>query len=136
MGAVFFYHLTQRPLEATLPVLLEKARGQNWRTEVRGTDPNRIAWLDEKLWLLSDDSFLPHGISGGENDAFQPIILSTAPVAGVDCLMCVDGAAPSADEINAAQRTCVLFDGHDPDAVQVARGQWKSLTDAGCTAQY
>ena len=25
MGAVYFYHLTQHPLETTLPVLLQKA---------------------------------------------------------------------------------------------------------------
>lgn len=136
MGAVFFYHLTQRPLEGTLPILLEKARAQDWRVEVRGTQPDRIAWLDEKLWLLSDDGFLAHGVAGGDHDAMQPIILTTAPVPGIDCLMCIDGAAPSPKEVNDAQRVCVLFDGHDQEAVQTARGHWKVLTDAGCAAQY
>ncbi len=136
MGAVFFYHLTQRPLEGTLPILLEKARGQNWRVEVRGMDPDRMAWLDEKLWLLSDDSFIAHGMAGGPHDALQPILLSTSPTQGMDCLMCVDGAAPSPEEVTASQRVCVLFDGHDPEAVQKARAHWKSLTDAGCAAQY
>lgn len=103
---------------------------------MRGTDADRMAWLDDKLWLTSDDSFLPHGLAGGAHDANQPILLTTSPVDAVDCLMCVDGAEPSVDEVNAAQRVCVLFDGHDPDAVQLARGQWKSLTDAGCAAQY
>ena len=45
MGAAFFYHLTQRPLEATLPMLLEKARGAGWRVAVRGTDEGRLDWL-------------------------------------------------------------------------------------------
>ena len=53
-----------------------------------------------------------------------------------DCLMTVDGADVDADEVGALQRVCILFDGNAPDAVQVARGQWKALTDAGCSAQY
>ena len=32
--------------------------------------------------------------------------------------------------------TLVLFDGRDPMAVEHARGQWRSLTRAGCAAQY
>jgi DNA polymerase-3 subunit chi len=34
------------------------------------------------------------------------------------------------------ERVCILFDGNDDAAVQVARGQWKALTGAGCAAQY
>ena len=41
MGAAYFYHLTRRPLEETLPVLLDKARGAGWRVAVRGRDPER-----------------------------------------------------------------------------------------------
>lgn len=136
MGAVYFYHLTQRPLEATLPVLLDRARGQNWRVVVRGTDAERMAWLDEKLWLNPEDGFLPHGLAGGPHDALQAILLTVNTPDTADCLMCVDGAGPTADEVAKAQRACVLFDGNDPAAVETARGQWKTLTDAGCVAQY
>jgi DNA polymerase-3 subunit chi len=34
------------------------------------------------------------------------------------------------------ERVCVLFDGNDPSAVETARGQWRNLTGAGCSAQY
>ncbi len=136
MGAVYFYHLTQRPLEATLPVLLERSRANDWRVVVRGTDPARMAWLDEKLWLGADDGFLPHGLAGGPYDDMQPILLTTEAGPQAECLMCIDGAAPAPEEVTAAKRACVLFDGNDPDAVQVARGHWKALTDAGCAAQY
>lgn len=138
MGSVFFYHLTRGPLDQTLPVLLEKARGAGWRIAVRGNDPDRMGWLDERLWQGSKDSFLAHGLQGGAHDALQPILLTTgADVANSpECVMAVDGAAVTADEVAALQRVCVLFDGTDPEAVQHARGQWKSLTDAGCSAQY
>ncbi|WP_170788712.1 DNA polymerase III subunit chi [Ruegeria lacuscaerulensis] len=138
MGAVYFYHLTQRPLEHTLPALLDKARQAGWRIAVRGTDPARMDWLDEKLWLGPEDGFLPHGLAGGPHDADQPILLTTGPQAGNDpaCVMAVDGAAVAPDEVNALERVCILFDGNDEQAVQHARGQWKALTDAGCSAQY
>ncbi|NRB20689.1 MAG: DNA polymerase III subunit chi [Rhodobacteraceae bacterium] len=138
MGAVFFYHLTRRPLEQTLPMLLEKARGAGWWVAVRGRDPDRMGWLDEHLWQGAKDSFLPHGVQGGPNDALQPVLLTTGAMAAntPDCVMAVDGASVSSDEVEALQRVCVLFDGTDADAVKRARSQWKTLTEAGCSAQY
>ena len=138
MGAAYFYHLTRHPLEHTLPVLLGKARQAGWRVAVRGTDSARMAQLDETLWLGAEDGFLPHGLAGGPHDADQPILLTTSPEAAnaPDCLMTVDGAEVSAQEVGALARICILFDGNDGMALDRARVQWKSLTDAGCAAQY
>lgn len=138
MGAVYFYHLTRSPLEATLPLLLGKARQAGWRVAVRGVDPARMAWLDEKLWQGPEDGFLAHGVVGGDHDADQPILLTCAPQAanGPACVMCIDGADVGVDEVAALERVCILFDGNDAPAMQQAREQWKALTDAGCSAQY
>ena len=101
MGAVFFYHLTQKTLEQTLPVLLEKARGAGWRIVVRGCDPDRMGWLDDGLWQGSIDRFLPHVVQGGPNDALQPILLTTGPTAinTTDRVMAVDVAFVSSGEV-------------------------------------
>lgn len=138
MGAAFFYHLTQNPLEDTLPLLLEKATGAGWKIAVRGVEAARMDWLDQRLWQGAEDSFLPHGQAGGEHDALQPILLTIdASLAnGASCIMSVDGAQVSPEEVYAADRVCILFDGHDPEALSHARAQWKALTDAGCAAQY
>ncbi len=138
MGAVYFYHLTRQPLEYTLPVLLDRARQAGWKIAVRGTDPARMDWLDERLWQGPEDGFLPHGRAGGPHDAKQPILLTTEMQAanGPSCVMAVDGAPVEPDEVNALDRVCILFDGNDPQAVQHARGQWKALTGAGCAAKY
>jgi len=138
MGAAFFYHLTTSPLEVTLPMLLGKARQAGWRIAVRGTSPERMKWLDEKLWLGADDAFMPHGLAGSEHDADQPILLTTAPDMpnGAVCLMTVEGADVTSAEVDALERVCILFDGNDAAALDVARGQWKALTAAGCAAQY
>jgi len=137
MGAAYFYHLTRRPMEETLAMLLGKAGGVGWRVAVRGTDAARLAWLDERLWLGAEDGFLPHGLAGGAHDADQPVLLTTgAADNGAVCVMSVDGAEVTPQEVAALERVCVLFNGNDPQALDIARGQWKALKDAGATAQY
>ncbi|GGB15093.1 DNA polymerase III subunit chi [Allosediminivita pacifica] len=138
MGAAYFYHLTRRPLEATLPLLLERSLAAGWRVAVRGVDPARIDWLDEKLWLVADEGFLPHGVAGGKHDADQPVLLTTGAEAGnrPACVMAIDGAEVAPEEAKVLERVCILFDGHDTEAVQHARGQWKTLTAGGVPAQY
>jgi len=138
LGAALFYHLTRRPLEATLPMLLDKARGAGWRVVVRGTSDERLRWLDDRLWLGPEEQFLPHGLAGSGFDADQPVLLTTGAGApnSAACLMAVDGAVVSPEEAAGLERVCILFDGNDAAAVQQARGQWKALTGAGVAAQY
>ncbi|MEQ8897930.1 MAG: DNA polymerase III subunit chi [Roseovarius sp.] len=138
MGAAYFYHLTRRPLEATLPMLLGKAQEAGWRVAVRGRAPARMEWLDEKLWLGPEEGFLPHGLATAPHAARQPILLTTDSESANDphCVMTIDGAEVAAEEVQRLDRVCVLFDGNDEAALQTARGQWKALTDAGCSAQY
>ncbi|WP_281856359.1 DNA polymerase III subunit chi [Litoreibacter halocynthiae] len=136
MGAAFFYHMTTQPVDVTLPMLLGKARGAGWRVAVRGRDAARLDHLDGKLWEA--DGFLAHGRAGGPHDAEQPILLTDAVEApnGASCLVSFDGAEIAPEEVNGSERTMILFDGNDGDAVARAREQWKALTSAGCTAQY
>ena len=61
MGAAYFYHLTERPLESTLPVLLTKSLAAGWRVAVRGQSREYLTELDRRLWL--GEGFLPHGMS-------------------------------------------------------------------------
>ncbi len=138
MGAVYFYHLTRAPLEATLPMLLQKSLAAGWRVAVRGTDDDRMRWLDERLWLAGEESFLPHGLAGSGFDADQPILLTTKETAdnAAACLMAVDGAEVTVKDCEDMERVCILFDGNNPEAVQHAREQWKTLTGQGVTAQY
>lgn len=137
MGAVLFYHLTQGPVDQTAPTLLARALKQGWRVAVRGTERQKLEWLDEKLWLGPEEEFLPHGLEGGPQDALQPVLLCEGPPANdPQCLMCIDGADAAPEEVARYERVWILFDGHDPAAVERARGQWRALTGAGCAAQY
>ncbi len=137
MGKVMFYHLTQRPLEAALPQLLDASLSRGWRVAVRGPDRGRLEWLDEKLWQGPEERFLPHGLAGGAHDAHQPVLLTEGPTSNNPaCLMAIDGAEVSAADVNALERVCILFNEFEDGAVAHARTQWKALTDAGCAAEY
>lgn len=138
MGQVYFYHVTQNPLLATLTTLLEKSIQAGWRVAVRAVDEGYLTHVDQSLWDKPRDSFLPHGVSGGPHDADQPVLLTTKLDLsnGASCLISLEGAEISAAEVAAADRVCILFDGTDPQAVDRARVQWKTLTGDGAKALY
>ena len=136
MGDVYFYHLTRRSVEETLPPLLTRALAQGWHVALRGTDEARLDRLDASLWQPGE-AFLPHGRAGGSHDARQPVLLTTGAAANDPaCVMAVDGAEVAPDEVAAMTRTCILFDGLDGGALSKARAQWTALTEAGCAARY
>lgn len=138
MSEVRFYHLTARPLEAVLPVMLERCLERGWRALVRGTDPERIAMLDVRLWTHPPESFLPHGTARDGDAAAQPIWLTTdAELANApDTLFLIDGADAQPAELARFTTTAILFDGHDAEAVERARAQWRAVAAAGLKAVY
>lgn len=135
MSEVFFYHLTNQPLEHTLPKLLGLAQKAGWRIAIRGKTAERLTWLDDKLW--QGDGFMPHGVAGGEFDADQPILLTQGQAGNApDCLIAIDGADLDPAEVGSVKRAMILFDGNSGDAVAFARTQWKAMTDADVPAKY
>ena len=136
MPEIRFYHLTQSPLEHTLPGLLAKSLDRGWRVIVQGGDEARLVFLDTHLWSFADDSFLPHGLEG--EGAAQPIWLTTSESnpnnAGV--LMLIDGARAAPERMEAFDLVTLFFDGADQRAVARAREDWKAVTEAGLPAVY
>ncbi len=136
MAELLFYHLTESRLEEALPPLLEKSLGRGWRVVVQtGSDERRDA-LDQLLWTWRDDSFLPHGVDSAEHANMQPVLLcsshSNANNASVRFL--VDGAEPP--DLASYDRAVFMFDGHDQEQLEAARGQWKQLKGAGHDLTY
>jgi DNA polymerase III subunit chi len=138
MGTVMFFHLIQSAPADTLAINAPRALGQGWRVLVRGTDRAALDRLDADLWHKGgEESFLPHGVEGGPQDADQPVLLGLGgPVNGAKVLALVDGATADDAEIAAMERVWVLFDGNDDARLQAARVQWKAMTAAGHAAQY
>lgn len=136
MAEVLFYHLETRPLEAVLPLLLEKTLERGWRAVVEVGSRERAEALDAHLWIYRDDSFLAHGLAGDEMDADQPILLTTEAdnANGASVRFFADRAVPQTAQ--GYQRLVYLFSAHDPDAVAEARLAYKSLRDQGNDVTY
>ena len=133
---VWFYHLTQWPLERALPPLLEKTLERGWRALVRAGSEERLSVLDQHLWAWSDESFLPHGLAGEEGADRQPVLLTTAMANDneADVLFVVDHAETG--EISGFARTILIFDGRDDDAVAAARAEWRRAKENDIEVSY
>jgi DNA polymerase III subunit chi len=136
MTEVLFYHLTERTLEQTLPGLLEKCLERQWRVVVQGGSDERLQALDGHLWTWREESFLPHGMLRDGSEARQPIWLTGGQDNPNDARVrfLIDNAEPP--DLATYLRGIYLFDGHDAEAVEHARGRWKVEKAAGHEVTY
>ncbi len=118
--------------------MLELTLERGGRAVVRGNHAERLKFLDTHLWTYQDESFLPHGLSEDPHASDQPILLTSSSDIpnNARTLFLIDGAAPDFEEVAALDLTAILFDGHDPDAVEAARGHWRNTVAADLKAVY
>jgi len=137
MTEVLFYHLLRQPLERVLPTLIEKSLERGWRVVVQVGSPERVEALDAHLWTWRDDAFLPHGTSRDSEAAEHPIVLTANAENpnGAVVRFLVDGANLAANAGN-YQRIVLLFDGDDPEAVEMARMRWNEAKASGAEVTY
>ena len=132
---VGFYHLTQQPLDAVLPRLLEKAYAAGHRILVHCANGEQLKQLDEHLWTYEDASFLPHG---SDDKALQPVLLTTSQDERAnqpDLLAALAGL--DLDRIGDFPRVLYLFEESDAQALAAARKAWTTLKDReGVTRAY
>lgn len=137
MTEVSFYHLQRFGLERALPKLLEKALERGLRVLVRTGSQERVEALNVSLWTYDPDLFLPHGSKADGNAAAQPIYLTADPAENPNAataLVLIDGVV--ADDVGAFSRVLDVFDGNDAEAVEAARGRWKTLQAGGHALTY
>lgn len=136
MAEILFYHLTESKLEDALPPLLEKSVERGWSVAVQTAGADRRDALDTHLWTYRDDSFLPHGTDAGEDAGRQPVLLSVVPdnINGATVRFIIDGAEPPA--ALDYERVVFVFDGHNQEQLEGARGQWKRLKAEGHKLTY
>jgi DNA polymerase III subunit chi len=121
---VDFYQLAGTPPEQVIASLAEKLLAIDARLIVIADDENLLSRLDRMLWDQGPASFLPHGLSGGPDDARQPILLSTSPDAPnvARNMLIADGVWR--DSALSYDRAFFLF---ESARVEEARAAWKSL---------
>ena len=121
---VDFYQLGTTQPDTVIGAIAGKLLGEQQRLLVVADDEALLARLDRQLWDQGAASFLPHGLSGGADDAAQPILLSTgtdAPNLARNMLI-ADGEWREA--ALGYDRAFYLFDG---DSLEGARLAWKLL---------
>ena len=123
---VDFYQLGSTPLEQVIASIAQKLLGEGKRLLVVAEDQGPLGRLDRMLWDQGPTSFLPHALTGGSEDARQPILLASqtdAPNLARNILI-ADGqwreAALTFD------RVFYLF---DAATLEGARLAWKLLAD-------
>ena len=137
MTEILFYHLKGQTLEQVLPMLLQKSLERGWRVVVQASSDERVEALDAHLWTWRDDAFLPHGMSRDPKATEQPIVLTASAENpnGAAVRFLVDGADLAADVGN-YERIVLLFDGEDPEAVEMARARWNEAKRTGAEVTY
>lgn len=136
MTEVAFYHLTKSNLEPTLAQLLQKTIDGNKRAVVMVGSGERVEALAQYLWTHDPASWLPHGTMADANAQHQPVWLTEKDENpnGASFLFLADGALSTS--IAEYDRCFEIFDGNDSNAVDVARGKWKSYKDDGFALTY
>jgi DNA polymerase-3 subunit chi len=121
---VDFYQLAETPPEQVIASIADRVLENDGRLLVVAEDGGFLARLDRILWDQGATSFLPHGLSGGADDARQPVLLSTSPDAPNQArnMLIADGiwreAALTYD------RSFYLFDNNTLEGARLA---WKLL---------
>jgi DNA polymerase-3 subunit chi len=122
---VDFYQLGASSPESVIAAIAGRLLGENEKLLIVATDEGLLARLDRQLWDQGAASFLPHGISGGSDDARQPVLLSSdidAPNLARNLLI-ADGEWRDA-ALN-FERAFFLF---DSETLEAARLAWKLLS--------
>jgi DNA polymerase III subunit chi len=121
---VDFYQLGAAQPDGIIASIAGKLLEESQRLLVVAADEGMLARLDRQLWDQGAASFLPHALSGGQDDTVQPILLSTgtdAPNLARNILL-ADGEWREA--ALAYDRAFYLF---DEATLEGARLAWKLL---------
>ena len=122
---VDFYQLGASSPESVIAAVAARLLGKGEKLLVVASDEALLARLDRQLWDQGAASFLPHGISGGSDDARQPILLSgdiDAPNLARNLLI---ANGEWRDAALGFERAFFLF---DSTTLEAARLAWKLLS--------
>jgi DNA polymerase III subunit chi len=131
---VDFYHLTHAPLDRVLPRIAERVLADGGRLLIVAEDAGERTRIDQLLWRYSAESFLPHGLAGGPDDARQPVLIGEGMNAanGARNVALADGVWR--EEALGFDRAFHFF---DEGRIAEARLAWKGLADRdGVTRNY
>lgn len=137
MATVNFYHLSRRPVEDALPLLVARVLAGGQRLLIHAATPVFAKALDDRLWTFDAESFLPHASPGSSIDpTFEHVWITTDTdnLNKAKVLLLADQT--NSPHIATMEKVLIVFDGRHRESLQEARAAWKSLKEAGHTLRY
>jgi len=122
---VDFYQLSRDPVEQVLPAIAQKLQDEGERLLVIDAREEGLDQLSRSLWNWKPESFLAHGRAGDEDEASQPVLLSSEAVEagnGARHIALTDGQWLEIALIY--DRAFYFF---DADTIEGARQCWRAL---------
>lgn len=123
---VDFYQLTRDPAEQVIPAIAQKILGDGGRLLIVSADGAHLDRLSSALWSAKADSFIAHDTAGNDNEALQPVLLSTQPVAANNARMIALADGEWREQALEFDRAFYLF---PPDKTDNARAAWRALAE-------
>ena len=134
MTEILFYHLTEKTLHQVLPGLVEKSLARDWKVVIQLGSHDQVEAFDTHLWTYRDESFLAHGSTCDGMENLQPVWLTTQDDNPNGAKIRFLSSGAQIDDPSEYDRIVYMFDGHDNEAVEHARGRWKFHKDASETS--
>jgi DNA polymerase III subunit chi len=119
-----------------LPPLVDKSLSRGWKVVLQFAGEETRDLIDNQLWTWREASFLPHATDGGEFDARQPVLLTTGDANANDANVRFLCGGAELESPEGYERIVVMFDGHDNEQLERARGQWRRFSGIGHQLTY
>ena len=101
-------------------------------------DDDFMKQLDETLWTIHPEAFLPHAIANTDqaHNAKQPILLSTSIIRDNNATVLINGGLEVPTELSGFSHIVDFVDGWDDDLKQASRERFKTYRQLSLNPTY
>lgn len=123
-------------MDAVLQSLIRRVSPE--RLIIRCRSQHRATEIDRILWEKPVNSFLPHGLAGGEFDDEQPVLLTWEAHHQPDIKVLLLYEAPECElaEISNVERVLCVFDQRQQAQRERARTLWRTIATTNRSMQF
>lgn len=136
MIEVRFFHLLRQRQEDVISSLVEELVYSKTNVLLKMCDERAVEHLSEYLWSHRPESFLPHGFGKDVFVKEQPVWITHQDENPNNAVVMIAGLGARAYLENNIRLCYELLDGNNPDAVHMARVNWKSYKERGWLVTY
>lgn len=133
---VRFYQLAAMPLEKALVGIVGKAWNLGFYICMLANSAHHARWLDDMLWRVPHDSFLPHGQWHRPDPERQPILISLEPDDRNKASIVVLAAPKLVADPHRFDMIIDFVQGQDPTATDASRHRYRHYLQMGCNMEY